>query len=106
MPTSKPTWLTQECPSWCTKEHDEDDSTEDRYHRSEPTHVAAVVADTDTVPITLSLTGLDLSVRRGRYAEDGIDWVIIEPLEHREPRLALTTESATRLAAALRLQVP
>ena len=105
MQKPKPTWLNEPCPPWCTRGHEEDDHPEDRYHCSEPSYVAAIITAIDTVPLTTSMTGLDLTVRRGRYAEDVTEWVSIEPVNQREPRLVLTIDSAARLDTALRLQV-
>lgn len=106
MTTSKPSWLTEECPSWCKREHEEGDHGGDRCHQSEATYLAAIVAEEDTLPITASMTGMDLTVRRGRYVGDPTEWVAIEPAtDGREPRLVLTADSAARLAVVLDLQL-
>jgi hypothetical protein len=92
-----PTWLTEECPAWCAREHREHDHPEDRYHRSEPSIVPGIVAVRETVPVTDSLEGLDLIIWLGRYVGTTVTWLTIEPIERREPRLTMTTETARML---------
>lgn len=96
-----PTWLTEGCPAWCTREHRQLDHPDDRYHRSEASIVPGVVAARPSVPISASLQGLDLVVWLGRYVGEAVEWVVIEPIERREPRLVLTVETARSLVQHL-----
>ena len=100
-----PTWLTEECPAWCTREHREQDHAEDRYHRSEASIVPGVLAVRPTVPLTDSLEGLDLVTWLGRYVGTTVDWLAIEPIERREPRLVMTVETAHRLVRCVSEQL-
>jgi len=93
-----PTWLTEACPSWCAREHEEDDHPEDRYHQSEPSIAPVIASGQVTVPVTSSLETVDLLVRIGRYVGETTEWMAIEPLELVQPRLLLTVESARHLA--------
>ena len=101
----RPTWLTERCPDWCTREHVESDHPEDRFHQSEATFVPAIVSVRDTVPVTASLAGLDLTVWIGRYVGDIVEWAVIEPVEQRHPRLVLSVESARALTHGLAEQL-
>ncbi|WGX97977.1 DUF6907 domain-containing protein [Nocardioides sp. L-11A] len=102
MESSRPTWLDEPCPSWCLREHDEDDHPEDREHRGEPVDLAVVATGEDAVPVTDALAPLDLIVQLHRRVGAPVEWVSIEPAEARQPRLALTRGSARALATALR----
>ncbi len=104
-PDNSATWLTAPCPIWCARAHEQADHPEDRYHRSEPSYVAALAAVERTVPVLDALTATDLLVRVGQYIDDPIAWVAIEAAEDPEPRLVLTLESARLLAWALQEQL-
>lgn len=101
----QPTWLSERCPSWCSREHDQRDHPEDRYHQSEPCVVPGVVATGHTIPVTESLEGLDLVTWMGRYVGDSVDWMVIEPIEQREPRLVVSVETARSLVQRLSEQL-
>lgn len=100
-----PSWLTEPCPAWCRRRHQEQEHPEDRFHQSDPAVVATVAGDADTIPITDSLTPVDLTVRLGRHVDDSVEWIAIEALESPRPRLVLTTDSARRLAREIAEQL-
>ena len=100
-----PTWLTEACPSWCVREHREQDHPDDRYHQSETSFVPVVAAVRDTVPITASMQGIDLTVWMGRYVGESLVWVVIEPDGARTPRLILSAESASSLNSQIGAQL-
>lgn len=102
---ARASWLDGPCPSWCVREHAEDDHPEDRYHQSEPSILPAVAGSGDTVPVTASLRSLTLAARAGRYADDDLTWVVVESLEDQQPRMVLTADTARRLVRALRTQL-
>lgn len=102
MEGTRPTWLLEACPAWCTRAHLEDDHPEDRYHESFPTSVPVVAATADTIPATASLTAMNLLVQLHRHIGELVEWIAIEPTESRQPRLILTRESARTLALAMR----
>jgi hypothetical protein len=97
----RPSWLLEPCPAWCTREHEEDDHPEDRYHASEATCLPAIGATADTVPAAASADAFDLIVHIRRQLDDPTDWVTIEPAQTRLPRLTLTRESTLWLVRAL-----
>lgn len=101
---SGPTWLTEPCPSWCVRDHREDDHPDDRYHQSEPTIVPAIAGDGDAVPATDSLMAVDLSVRVGRHLDDELTWVAIETMGP-GPGMMLSAESARLFLDRLERQV-
>ncbi|KRB77165.1 hypothetical protein ASE01_10485 [Nocardioides sp. Root190] len=92
-----PTWLGESCPSWCAREHGEDDHPEDRFHQSEPSLFPAVAGSGDTVPLAASMQAVTLGVRIGRQVGEDRTWLLIESLEHRRPRTVLTHETARAL---------
>ncbi|MCL2542283.1 MAG: hypothetical protein FWE71_07485 [Nocardioidaceae bacterium] len=103
--TTRPTWLVEECPSWCVRDHRESDHPEDRYHHGEASLVPVVLARDRFVPASASLEATDLVVCRGRHVGDAVEWVVIEPAESPQPRLVLTRESAGSVARALEEQL-
>jgi hypothetical protein len=103
--TSTPTWLTETCPSWCVREHHEQDHPDDRYHQSETSFFPAVAAARDTVRVTVSMRGMDLTVWMGQYVGESLTWVVIEPDEARTPRLILSAESAISLSNEIAARV-
>lgn len=103
--TPRPIWLTETCPSWCVREHHEQDFPDDRYHRSEPSSFPAIVVAGPGIHLTAFMHGLDLVVWIGRYVEERVDWMVIEPAEQRDPHLVLTVESAALLLDQIALQL-
>jgi hypothetical protein len=103
--TSAPTWLAETCPSWCVREHREQDHPDDRYHQSETSFVPVVAAVRDTVPIAASMRGIDLTVWMGQYVGESLVWMVIEPDGPRTPRLILSAESAMSLSSEIAIQV-
>jgi hypothetical protein len=103
--TVRPSWQAAPCPPWCAREHTENDHPEDRYHQSEPSIVAAVAGAGDVVPLPSSLRPVSLAVRAGRYADDELTWLVVEPLEARAPRMVLTREAAAALLRGLQEQL-
>jgi hypothetical protein len=100
-----PSWLTEQCPSWCARDHREHDHPEDRYHQSEASLLPGVVAARQAIPFTASLEGIELVAWLGRYIGEGVDCVVIEPAERREPRLVVTVETAHSLVRHLSEQL-
>jgi hypothetical protein len=101
MERSRPTWLVEPCPPWCLREHEEADHPEDREHRGAAVRVSVLASGEDTIPATASLGALDLLVQLHRRVGETLEWVSIEPAEARQPRLALSRESARFLTRAL-----
>lgn len=100
-----PSWLRERCPGWCSRDHQQHDHPEDRYHQSEASVVPGVVSTRPIIPVTESLEGLDLVAWMGRYVGDAVEWVVIEPIERREPRLVVTVETARALVKRLSEQL-
>lgn len=98
----RPSWLHEACPSWCTREHREDDHPEDRIHQDEGVVIAAVVGDAHPTTLTVTARATELVVQRYRPIPHLTPtWVrIVEPEGGRAP-LLLTEETARRLGRAL-----
>ena len=105
MMAPRPTWLTETCPSWCVREHHEQDFPDDRYHRSEPSTFPAIVVTGPGVHLTDLMHGLDIVVWVGRYVDELVDWMVIEPAEYRDPHLIITVDSSALLLDQIALQV-
>lgn len=101
----RPTWLRGACPRWCAREHQESDLPDDRYHQSDPTLVPAILVVEDGVPVTKFFRGANMVVWVGRYDDDLLDWIAIEPTEERTPSLVLTAESARLMTRAVEHQL-
>lgn len=78
---------------------------DDRYHQSEATLVPAILVVEDGVPVTEFFRGSDMVVWVGRYDDDWLEWVAIEPTEGRHPSLILTVESARLVTRAVKDQL-
>jgi len=102
MPGPQPSWQHEPCPSWCVREHDEDDLALDRYHQGEPSTLSVTMSTKPEEPREGTFTAVDLMIRVGRYAGESVDWVAIEPAM---PRMTLTAGSARRLAQRLTAQL-
>jgi len=103
--TNRPTWLTEDCPTWCAREHHEQDLPDDRYHRSEPSTCPAIVVAESGVHLTALMHGLDLVVWIGRYEEEHVHRMVIEPAEQRDPHMVLSIESAALLLDQIAVQL-
>lgn len=95
--STEPTWLREPCPSWCAREHREDDHVEDRFHQSDPSFFPAVAGSGDAVPLSASMRALTLGIRIGRQVGDDRTWLVVEPLDEQRPRTVLTCETARAL---------
>lgn len=96
-----PTWLSEPCPSWCDRAHEDDDHPEDRFHQS-AVALVPVIAGPRSVPPNAALEPTELAVRLGRYVGQTQAWVTLAPLEGRTPALVLSAESGRALAEAIR----
>lgn len=94
MPGTPPSWQAEPCPTWCIREHAEDDVALDRYHQGEATTLPILMSTAPDEPHQETFAPVDVMVRIGRYAGEATDWVAIEPVV---PRMTLTVESARRL---------
>jgi hypothetical protein len=104
MPGPQPSWQREPCPAWCAREHDEDDIPLDRYHQGEPSLLPVLMSDHPEEPRTDTFAPVDLTIRVGRYVDEIVDWVTIEPVTP-AARMVLTTESAHRLAQRIQEQL-
>lgn len=105
MPGSQPSWQHQPCPAWCIREHDEDDIPLDRYHQAEPSRLPVLMSDHPEEPRLSTFAPVELTIRVGRYVDEMVGWVAIEPVELAAPRMVLTAESAHRLAKQVQDQL-
>jgi len=94
MKALRPSWLNEDCPTWCVREHREQDRPDDRYHFSEASTVPVIAFAELSVDVAASMHGLDLVVWVGRYLGETLEWVVIEPARERDPHLILSVESA------------
>ncbi|WP_370289681.1 hypothetical protein [Nocardioides sp.] len=95
-----PTWLSEPCPTWCTREHLDDDHPDDRFHQSEARFVAAI-ASPAAVPDPAALASLDLVVRAGRHLGHDLTWIQVSAAEAAHPTLVLSLDSALLLGGAI-----
>lgn len=93
----QPPWQREPCPSWCVREHAEDDIALDRYHQGEPSSVTVLMSTGPEEPRGATFAPVELTLRLARYVDEVVEWVAIEPVRPFEPRMVLTAESARRL---------
>lgn len=101
---SRPSWLHDPRPDWCTREHHEDDHPEDRIHQDDGVVIAANVGDPD--PLTLAITGraTELVIQRCRSTGSAVPtWVRISETEG-PAGLTLTEETAGLLQRRLNVR--
>lgn len=100
---SRASWQTEPCPSWCVREHQDDDHPDDRYHDSDTTVVSAVMADRDRGGGSGSWTHetAELAIVTSRYDDSTQLITFIGRDDRPDQHLIMTPESAGRLAQAL-----
>lgn len=102
--TQTPTWLTEQCPNWCVRDHREEDHPEDRFHQSEAAVVPVVAGDggaRDRPIVADSLNSTELTVRIGRHIGEAFTWLDMSPTEGRSPAMVLSRDSARSLARSI-----
>ena len=102
MPGPQPSWQAEPCPPWCDREHDEDDIALDHYHQGEATTLPVLMSTAPEEPRAATFAPVDLVIRVGQYAGEGVDWIAIESTR---TRMTLTVDSARRLAERLTEQL-
>lgn len=95
----QPSWMAEACPSWCVRDHAEDDHPDDRRHQGGGIAVPAVVAG-EPVP-GASGEPLVLVVQLDQPVGTRTAWVRVEASEGAGPRLAVRASDAVELAAAI-----
>lgn len=93
----RPSWLNEECPTWCRREHVEADHAEDRLHVSEAALVPAIAVSERGTHLTTAMHGIDMVVWVGRYVGEAFDWLVIEPAEGRDPHIVVSLDAAVLL---------
>ena len=98
----RPEWLNEECPRWCSGEHDAQWHPADRLHESEGAVVPAITLtrrfDDPRVEVVRVVEPTELVVVVRRYVGQRETWVAIA--DDRQ-RIEVTLESAHRLHEAL-----
>jgi hypothetical protein len=105
MATSEP-HNTDQCPTWCRREHDPDTPVRDD-HSTEPSWTPAVILErerTDT-GLVLSLSPTELVITVAQPIRSPEPWIQIEEAEGGRFRLELSIESAERLQRSLTEQL-
>lgn len=95
----QPSWMAEECPAWCVREHAEDDHPEDQRHQGRAIEVDAVLAS-DAVPGAAG-TPTSLVVQLDQPVGGRTVWLRIEASEAAQPRFAVRAADAIELASAL-----
>lgn len=104
--STRPTWLTEECPAWCCKRHCDDDLPDDRVHETNEPTVPVTRIDHRLEPdggVRRLLRASDFEIVRYRLVGDDEEWVYVGDGALREQHLEVSLESASRLARRLSL---
>jgi len=96
--SERPSWLNEDCPPWCAREHHEGDHPEDRLHSSEPVHVPVVLRESLLVQ---TARATELLVQQLCALGDGDTWVLVCEPEDARHGMLLSSNSARALRAAL-----
>lgn len=97
----RPTWLTEACPSWCTRIHAENDHPEDRVHHSEGTLTPAIVRRSSIVTDDEPGEGAEILTQAMRAVGRPETWILICEPEDTRSMLLLRREAAGDLARSL-----
>lgn len=95
--TTRPTWQSDACPSWCVVEHAEDDPPANRVHDSAGSYL----------PVTLTSGSLrgstptELLLVLSRRCDEVHDWVFVGEVEAGGQHLVLSRDSAALVASAV-----
>lgn len=92
----KPSWLHEDCPSWCTVDHDEADHPDDRKHRNDAKVLPVVLAS--RLPGRELPTAAECVVELSRRVGERETWVYVGEAEGAEHRMVLARPSAIRIA--------
>lgn len=87
----QPSWMVAPCPSWCIREHREEDHVDDRRHQGRALEVPVVMAG--------SMLGLVVQLDQRVGAHEVL--LKIEADEGSQPRFALRASDADTLAYAI-----
>jgi len=98
---ARPSWLTEDCPAWCSADHAEQAYAGDRVHTSDTLDVPAIVRVTDCRggKTWHHVDGTEVTVALSRRVGERETWLYIGTPDRQE--LELTLESAERLAEAI-----
>lgn len=96
-------WQDSPCPSWCVREHNDDDHPDDRYHDSAVTEFGATVASRlpEQGPGQWQLDDADISIVTSVHACGSTAITFIGRGDDVTQSLTLTPESAEQLARSL-----
>jgi hypothetical protein len=100
---SRPSWLSEPCPAWCTRSHHDDDHPDDRWHDSETTlvPVTALRRDTGAGAGRFEPEQAVVTIVTSRHVGDTVTTTFIGYGDRPHTALQLTPESAARLAEAV-----
>lgn len=96
-------WQTEPCPSWCIREHHDDDHPDDRYHDSIATEVPTLFAARDHAagPGQWAMDSGDLMIITSRHVDSTEVITFVGRDDRLGQALTMTPDSAARLAEAL-----
>jgi len=99
---ARPSWLTEPCPPWCTREHHEDDHPEDRIHQDDGVVIPVVLAEIDSATMRPTPRAVELVIRKvGPIADDRSTWISIQETEGPDNYLLLSEQSAGLVSRTL-----
>lgn len=90
---ARPSWLVEECPAWCTREHHEEDHPEDRRHQS-PASIMSMDVPTTAIPAGTTQT-VEVAVYLDQPVAQPVRWLRVESVDSSRVRLALATGSTS-----------
>lgn len=96
-------WQSEPCPSWCVREHHDDDHRDDRYHDSETTLTPSAFAlrDFDAGPGVWQVEMGEIAIVTSKHVETDTVVTFIGRDDRIGHSLTMTPETAAQLAAAL-----
>lgn len=96
----RPSWQRGPCPTWCSRDHQEDDHPEDRLHQSAGTVIPAMVVE-DPLATPPRMRQTELVVLAVQHHEHDTPWIRVEATEDGSPRLALAAATMHSLVPIL-----
>jgi hypothetical protein len=96
-------WTFESCPRWCTRQHDDDDHPDDRYHDSAPTTTPTIFLqrDHEAGPGRWRHEAGEITIISSRHADTDETITFIGRDDRFDQQLHLTPEGAARLADAI-----
>lgn len=100
---TRESWRSEACPSWCVKDHHDDDHPDDRFHDSAATRVPVIFAERDheAGPGRWAHVPGEISIITSQHVESSEVVVFIGREDHVDQRLNLSVEGAARLAEGI-----